>query len=76
MAGSQNPDKDKVGYPTLALALKAKSGVAKSKGARFRKLRVYRRGDRWFLTKMTADTFGHIKRKFRKRGYDPDNDLP
>ena len=73
MANSQNPEKGKQGYPSLSLALKAKSGIARSKGARFKRLRIYQHDGRWFLTKMSTDSFRNLKRKFKKHGVNLDD---
>jgi len=44
--------REKAGYPTLAQALAARSSLARKRGKRFKSLRPYHSGGRWFLTKM------------------------
>lgn len=46
-------EKSKIEYSTLAEALAARSSMARKRGKRFRRLRPYRVGSSWLLTKMT-----------------------
>ena len=44
---------EKIGFSTLTQALSARSSIARCRGRRFRRLRLYRLHGCWFLTKMT-----------------------
>ena len=44
--------REKSGYRSLAEALAARSSLARKRGKRFKTLRPYSSGGRWFLTKM------------------------
>lgn len=45
--------REKSGYGTLAEALAARSSIARKRGGRFKNLRPYTSGGRWYLTKMS-----------------------
>jgi hypothetical protein len=46
-------EKDKIEYPTLVKALAAQSSMARKRGKRHKRLRPYRVGSSWLLTKMS-----------------------
>ena len=46
-------EKDKIEYRSLAKALAARSSMARKRGKRFRRLRPYKIGSSWLLTKMS-----------------------
>ena len=46
-------EKDKIEYPTLVKALAARSSMARKRGKRHKRLRPYRVGSSWLLTKMS-----------------------
>jgi len=53
MYQSDNRQRAKSGYPTLAEALAARTSISRKKGKRFRALRPYQYEGRWYLTKFS-----------------------
>lgn len=53
-------EKDKIEYRSLAKALAARSSMARKRGKRHKRLRPYRVGPSWFLTKMSKGQVRHF----------------
>jgi hypothetical protein len=66
MSRSQSDTYAKHGYSSLNEALKARAGISRSKGGRFKNLRIYQENGQWFLTKMHKSQFERLRTHKKK----------